>query len=58
MKVPSRSLRLDERGIVTVEYTVLLTLVAIGCVLGVAALGIPLVRMFEMQTAWLFLPFP
>jgi Flp pilus assembly pilin Flp len=43
---------------VTVEYTVLLTLVAIGCVLGVAALGIPLVRMFEMQTAWLFLPFP
>ena len=58
MKGPSRSPKFDERGIVTVEYTVLLTRVAIGCVLGVAALGIPLVRMFEMQTAWLFLPFP
>ena len=58
MKGVSRFPRLDERGVVSVEYTVLLAVVAIGCVLGVAALGIPLVRMFETQTAWLFLPFP
>ena len=48
----------DERGVVSVEYTVLLVLVALVCAFAVAALGIPLVRMFETQTAWLFLRLP
>jgi Flp pilus assembly pilin Flp len=49
---------LNERGSVFVEYTVLLAIVALVCAFATAALGVPLVRMFEMQTAWLFLPFP
>ena len=48
----------NERGVVSVEYTVLLVVVALVCVFAVAALGVPLVRMFEARTAWLFLPFP
>jgi Flp pilus assembly pilin Flp len=53
-----RTPTLDERGIVSVEYTVLLMLVALGCVFAVIALGIPMVRLFETQTTWLFLRLP
>ena len=48
----------DERGTVTVEYTVLLVLVAVTCVLGMAAAGVPLVRAHLAREAWLLFPFP
>lgn len=48
----------DDRGSVTVEYTVILCLIAVGCALATAALGVPLVRMFATQRTWLLLPFP
>jgi Flp pilus assembly pilin Flp len=43
---------------VTVEYTVLLVLVAMACVGAMVGLGPPLVRMFETYQTWLLLPFP
>ena len=48
----------DERGSVMVEYTVLLSVVAVGLCLALAALGVPLVRMYLSQQTWLLLPFP
>jgi len=48
----------DDRGSVTVEYTVLLVVVAVGCSLAVVGLGAPLVQMFVTLEAWLLLPFP
>ncbi|HVY28772.1 MAG TPA: hypothetical protein VHB79_19585 [Polyangiaceae bacterium] len=48
----------DARGSVTVEYTVLLVLVAMACVVAMVAIGAPLVRMFETYQTWLLLPFP
>lgn len=48
----------DTRGSVTIEYTVLLVLVALACVFSMIALGAPLVRMFETYQTWLLLPFP
>lgn len=54
------SLRLgrDERGSVSVEYAVLLCVVAIGCAFAVAALGEPLVAAYEGRVTLLLLPFP
>ena len=49
---------LDVRGSVTVEYVVLLTLVAVVCALAVAGLGKPLVEAFETRVTWLLLPLP
>lgn len=49
---------IDERGTVTVEYAVLLSLVAIGCSLATVALGAPLVRLFMSQEVWLWLAVP
>lgn len=48
----------DERGSVTVEYTVLLGFVAVGCALAVVGLGTPLVRAFLAQERWLLLAVP
>ena len=48
----------DDRGSVTVEYTVVLVLVSVVCTLATVALGPRLVRMFVEQEAWLLLPFP
>lgn len=48
----------DTRGSVTVEYTVLLVLVALSCALAMVTLGAPLVRMFATYETWLLLPFP
>jgi len=48
----------EERGSVIVEYTVLLSVVAVGLSLAVAALGVPLIRMYLTQQTWLLLPFP
>jgi Flp pilus assembly pilin Flp len=41
-----------------VEYTVLLCLVSVGCVLAMVALGAPLVQMFMAQETWLLLAIP
>jgi Flp pilus assembly pilin Flp len=60
MKAPcckQRALR-DDRGSVTVEYTVVLTLVGVGVALAVAALGPALVRAYVARETWLLLPFP
>ena len=54
-KAPDTS---DERGSVMVEYTVLLSAVAVGLCLALAALGVPLVKMYLSQQTWLLLPFP
>ena len=48
----------DERGSVMVEYTVLLSVVAVGLCFSIAALGVPLIRMYLSQQTWLLLPFP
>jgi Flp pilus assembly pilin Flp len=48
----------DARGSVTVEYTVLLVLVAMTCAAAMVTLGAPLVRMFATYETWLLLPFP
>ncbi|MGE5786857.1 MAG: Flp family type IVb pilin [Myxococcales bacterium] len=49
---------LDDRGSISVEYAVLLSLVAVGCSLAVVALGAPLVRMFMAQQVWILLGIP
>ena len=54
----SRQKRSAARGVVTVEYVVLLSTVAVGLTLAVIALGAPLVRTYLEQTAVLSLPFP
>jgi Flp pilus assembly pilin Flp len=48
----------DRRGTVTVEYVVVLTLVSLGVVAALAGLGVPLVRTYLSQTAYLITPFP
>ena len=48
----------NERGTVMVEYTVLLSVGAVGLSLALAALGVPLVSMYLSQQTWLLLPFP
>ncbi|HEX2880383.1 MAG TPA: hypothetical protein VHO25_12700 [Polyangiaceae bacterium] len=54
---PKELLR-DRRGTVTVEYVVVLTLVSLGVVVAMAGLGVPLVRTYLSQTAWLIAPLP
>ncbi len=49
---------LDDRGSVTAEYAVLLGTVAVGLSFAIAALGVPLVKMYLSQQTWLLLPFP
>jgi len=56
--VQSEPLSSDARGSVTVEYTVLLVLVAMTCAAAMVMLGAPLVRMFATYQTWLLLPFP
>jgi len=58
MRVFTDRLRTDERGSVTVEYVVLLVLIALGCGLAIAGLGVPLMRMFLVRQTWLLLPLP
>lgn len=48
----------DEHGTITVEYAVLLSLVAVGCALATVTLGTPLVRLFLAQELWLLLAVP
>lgn len=48
----------NDTGSITVEYTVLLSVVAVGCSLAVIALGTPLVRMFLSVETWLLVAVP
>ena len=48
----------DVRGTATVEYVVILVVLALGCALAMKALGVPLVAMFASERAWVLLPFP
>ena len=48
----------DDRGTVTVEYIVVLTLVSLGAVAAMVGLGAPLVSTYLTQTAWLIAPIP
>lgn len=48
----------DQLGSITVEYTVLLATVAVGCALAIGGLGVPLFRMYLAHRAWLLLPMP
>jgi Flp pilus assembly pilin Flp len=48
----------DDRGSVSVEYTVLLCLVALGCAAAVVALGPALVSTYELRLTLLLMPFP
>jgi hypothetical protein len=51
----TRRQALGDRGSVTVEYAVLLVLVAIGTALATKAIGPSLVRAFLAQQTWLLL---
>ncbi|HEY5961716.1 MAG TPA: hypothetical protein VIV60_34390 [Polyangiaceae bacterium] len=53
-----RMVHRDDRGTVMAEYAVLLSCVAMGCVVAIVALGAPLVRMFGAQEVWLSLALP
>ncbi len=48
----------DQRGSVTVEYTIVLCLVSLGASLAIIALGSVLLHLFRFQQALLALPFP
>ena len=52
------ALLLSDQGTVTLEYAVLLCVVAVGCSLAVIGLGAPLVRAFLVQESWLLLAVP
>jgi hypothetical protein len=45
-------------GSVSVEYVVVLSLVSVGAVVALVALGVPLLNLFLYQQAVLLLPFP
>ena len=55
---PPAGLATDERGSVTVEYTVILVAVSLVAGLAVVALGPSLVRMLLAQETWLLLGIP
>ncbi|MDX2051709.1 MAG: hypothetical protein SFV15_04905 [Polyangiaceae bacterium] len=57
LKVPG-GLAWDERGSVFVEYVVVLTVFSLVCVAALVAVGLPLLRHFQAQMAWLLLPVP
>ena len=48
----------DDRGAVTVEYAVLLAVVAVGCALAIAGLGSSLFATYVAHRTWLLLPMP
>jgi len=58
MAPTSPGLRADDRGSVSVEYIVVLTLVSLAAVAAMVALGAPLVSTYLAQTAWLIAPIP
>lgn len=52
------AVRRDERGVVVVEYVLVLLLVGSAAGAALVLLGIALTRFFAAQEAWLGLPFP
>jgi len=48
----------DDQGLIYTEYLVILTLVSLGVVGALIALGIPLLNLFLYQQAVVLLPFP
>ncbi len=59
--VPNRRIsyrRIRQRGVITVEYAVLLSLVAVGVSFAVYGLLGPLRSYFLAQQLWLLLPIP
>jgi Flp pilus assembly pilin Flp len=48
----------DDRGGITVEYAVLVALVAVGLAGAVLGVGRALVATFMARETWLLLPFP
>jgi len=48
----------EQSGMVTVEYTIILTLLAVGACTAIATLAALLVRLFSFQQALIALPFP
>jgi Flp pilus assembly pilin Flp len=48
----------DQRGTVTVEYTIVTALIAVGVSLATAGLGVLLLDLFRYQQTLLLLPFP
>lgn len=51
-------MRLDDRGTVTVEYVMVLALVALGCVPPLVLASRALLDLFLYQRSLLLLPFP
>ncbi len=48
----------DNQGLVYTEYLVILTLVSLGVMGALIALGVPLLNLFLYQQAVVLLPFP
>jgi Flp pilus assembly pilin Flp len=48
----------DQRGVVTVEYALVLALVSVGASLALLGVGALLVQLFHFQQTLLLLPFP
>jgi hypothetical protein len=48
----------NDSGTVIVEYVVVLSTVALGFAMALAALGAPLVSFLRLQAVWVGLPFP
>lgn len=48
----------DERGGVTAEYLIVLSLLSVGACTAIATLAALLIRLFSFQQALLTLPFP
>ena len=48
----------DNSGTVPLEYVVVLTLVSLGLVSAIAALGLPLLDLFYYQQTLVLMPFP
>ena len=53
-----RRLVRDERGVVTVEYVIVLALVSVGAAIALIALGTLLLELFLYQRSLLLLPLP
>lgn len=58
MPYEHRQLSSNDQGLVYTEYLVVLTLVSLGVVGALIALGVPLLNLFLYQQAMLLLPFP
>lgn len=57
-RLSMRAVTHAQRGSVSVEYLVILTVFMLGVALALASLGPGLVSVFQLRVAWLALPFP